>query len=139
MVTANGTRNVVIEGFCSSSWIAANAPDAAFVISDCEGCEAVLFDPLVVAQLRSATLIIETHDGLVPGVSDALQTLFSRTHDIRMYGHDGSRRASTRVLDFLTDRERQLATQEARTPQLWLLCLPKTGPNRALHRAVGER
>lgn len=134
MAAANGTRNVVVEGFCSGSWIVNNAHEAALVISDCEGYEAVLFDPMVVSTLRSATLIIETHDCLVPGVSDTLQTLFSQTHDVRMYGHDRPRREHTRSLDFLTDGEKQLATQEVRPPQLWLLCLPKTGPNQALRR-----
>ena len=35
-------------------------------------------------------------------------------------------------LDFLTELERPLAVQETRSPQVWLLCLPKTGPNQAL-------
>lgn len=30
------------------------------------------------------------------------------------------------------DRERELASQEVRPDQIWLLCLPKSGPNAGL-------
>ncbi len=134
MATKNGTTNLEVKGFCDADWVAQNAQEALFVISDCEGYEAVLFDLPVIRRLRSATLVIETHDCFVPGVSDKLRALFGETHDVRVYGHDGTRRATTRPLGLLTESERQLATQEVRPPQVWLLCLPKTGPNQTLLR-----
>jgi hypothetical protein len=133
MLDANGTRNVDVRGFCSPDWLARNAHAAALIISDCEGYEAVLFESSTIRDLRSATLLIETHDCFVPGVSDTLRAAFGETHAVRVYGHGGSRRSTTRPLDFLTEREQELAVQEVRSSQLWLLCLPRIGPNQALH------
>jgi hypothetical protein len=133
MAAANGTGNVEVKGFCNPDLVAQNIQEAAFIISDCEGYEAMLFGPSMMPRLRSATLIIETHDAFVPGVSDKLRAAFAETHSVRVCGHEGTRRSTTRSLDFLTGSERQLAVQEVRPPQLWLLCLPKAGPNQALH------
>lgn len=129
MAVANGTGNVEVLGFCTPEWLAANTRDGAFIISDCEGYEAALFQPAVVARLGSATLIIETHDVFVPGVSETLRSAFSASHVIREFNPGATPRSAPCALDFLSEKERQLAVQEVRTDQLWLLCLPRTGPN----------
>ncbi len=128
MAAANGTGNVEVKGFCSPEWLAKNTQETAFIICDCEGYEAELFSPGILPRLRSTTLLIETHDCFVPGVNDKLVAAFSETHCVRLFGHEVDRRGTTRSLDFLTESERQLAVQEARSPQRWLLCLPRTGP-----------
>jgi hypothetical protein len=127
MAAANGTRNVDVLGFCSPEWLARHVADAALVVSDCEGYEDVLFGPGTIASLRSATLVIETHDGMVPGVSDRLRSAFDATHAVRAFGHTGARRSPGRALDFLSGAERTLAVQEVRPPQVWLLCVPRAG------------
>jgi hypothetical protein len=125
MIAANGVRNVAVEGFCSATWLSHNVIDGAFIISDCEGYEAELFDDGTIARLRTATLLIETHDPFVPGVSERLRAAFATTHEVRVIGGDGARRESPRPLDFLGEAERRLAVQEVRPPQRWLLCLPR--------------
>jgi hypothetical protein len=137
MSAANGTHNLQVASFCSRDWLAEHLRAGAFVISDCEGYEATLFGMGAIPELESATLIIETHDCFVPGVSARLADMFAKTHIVRTYGHEGRRRETTRPLDFLTEPERQLATQEVRPPQVWLLCLPKSGPNANLHLRAG--
>lgn len=131
MAAANRTSNVEVKCYCTSDWLAGHVQGATFIISDCEGYEAVLFCPDTIPALRTATLIIETHDCFVPGVSDRLRTAFRETHVVRVYGNEACRRAPPRSLEFLPEPERQLAVQEARPPQSWLLCLPKAGPNRS--------
>ncbi len=138
MVAANGTVNVEVKGYCRPEWVARHTTGAAFVISDCEGYESVLFGPGTIPSLRFATLIIETHDHLVPGVTDKLRTAFEETHSVRIYGPDGCRRAPGSPLEFLSEPERQLAVHEVRPPQSWLLCLPRTGPNQALQSISEE-
>jgi hypothetical protein len=127
MAAANGTANVMVKGFCSSHWLAANVQDAAFIISDCEGYEAALFSSAAIPSLHTATILIETHDFAVPGVSESLRTAFNETHSVQVYGEQANRRGTTLPLDFLSESERKLAVQEVRPPQLWLLCLPRTG------------
>jgi hypothetical protein len=132
MAAANQVQNIEVKGFCSPEWLARFSQAAAFIMSDCEGYEAVLFSPNTIARLGSATLLIETHDCFVAGVSDRLHTAFGQTHSVHVYGH-GARRIPARPLDFLSESERNLAVQEVRPPQSWLLCLPKAGPNQAPH------
>jgi len=133
MVAANGARNVEVRGYCSPEWLARNVEEGALIISDCEGYEDVLFTAATAARLATSTLVVETHDAFVPGVSQHLKAAFGETHVVREFGGDGARRETARPLDFLTEAERRLAVQEVRPPQVWLLCLPRTGPNHALH------
>jgi hypothetical protein len=54
----------------------------AFVLADCEGAEAEIFDKAAVAALRHAFLVIETHEWARPGVEEVLKTRFSQTHSV---------------------------------------------------------
>jgi hypothetical protein len=137
MAAANETSNVEVKGFCGAEWVDRHLQEAVLVISDCEGYEAALFGPDIIPKLRSATLIIETHDMIVPGVSDRLRSAFGTTHLVREYGMGALRRAPTHSLDFLSAPERHLAVQEVRPDQIWLFCIPKAGPNQALQQMAG--
>jgi hypothetical protein len=139
MAAANGTRHIDVQAFCDPDWLARNTQEAALIVSDCEGYEAVLFGPGTIPKLQSATLIIESHDELAAGVTDRLRMAFEETHFVKIYNTDGSRREPASPLEFLTEPERQLAIQEVRPPQSWLLCLPKIGPNKQLYEtSVGS-
>ena len=64
----------------------------AAVVCDCDGCEAELLDPRHVTRLRHATLIVEAHDLLVPGITDTLRQAFEGSHDIVQIDADLPRR-----------------------------------------------
>jgi hypothetical protein len=137
MAAANDTPNVEVSGQCDPEALVRTLRAPAFILSDCEGYEAVLFGPDVIQALASATLLIETHDSVVPGISEGLRAAFSGTHDVVEYGASAARRTTTRVLDFLSEAERQLALHEVRGRQRWLLCLPKEGDNQQLRLLRG--
>lgn len=133
MSAANQTPKVKVEGFCTPVWLAQNTREGAFIISDCEGFEGVLFSDAVVSKLITTTLIVETHDCSVPGVFERLRRAFSKTHVVKTIGMQGSRRTPDVDLSFLaSDGERALASQEVRPDQVWLLCLPQSGSNAGL-------
>lgn len=132
VAAANGTGKVAVRGFCRPGWLARHAREGALVVSDCEGFEGELFTPAVVGRLRTAVLLVETHDGFVPGVTDRLRAALGGTHDLREYGDPAGRRGPDRDLGFLTAADRRLAEHEVRGPQRWLLGLPREGPHRAL-------
>ena len=138
LIVANNVGNIEVKGFCSRDWLTRHTQAAAFIISDCEGYEAVLFGPDVIPRLHTATLIIEAHDCFVPGMRDTLRGALGETHLVRVYSDDSGRRQPAHQLDFLSESERRLAVQEVRPPQSWLLCLPKTGPNQALRLEAGH-
>lgn len=124
MTAANGVGNVEVRGFCSVDWLAGNLRHDALVVSDCEGYETTILQPGRVGQLRSATLIIETHDGLVPGTCDHLKETFGKTHSVRSFSSGVPRRVPD-ALDFLSEAERGLAVHEVRSAGVWLLCIPR--------------
>ncbi len=133
MVAANRVSNVRIETFCDAAWLAAHLREGAFIISDCEGYEGDLFGgPTPIPALGTATLIVETHDMFVPGVYRRLREKFAATHEVHEVGAGAARRVSDLPLEFLDPAQRALANKEVRPDQVWLLCLPRSGPNQGL-------
>jgi hypothetical protein len=57
-------------------------PGSLLVVMDIEGVEKELADPAVAPSLRRATMLIETHDLLVPGCRAAIESRFGATHRI---------------------------------------------------------
>ena len=51
------------------------------IVCDCEGAEDVLLDPELVPALRKSVIVVETHDGMVPGLNERLLARFRATHD----------------------------------------------------------
>jgi hypothetical protein len=138
MARDNQVSNVEIRGYCSPRWLAENLAEGAFVLSDCEGFEGTLFGSAAIPNLASATLIIETHDWLVPGVSRRLRNQLRPSHCVVEIWSHSAPRISPVDLSFLNTRERFLATSEMRDPQSWLLGLPRVGSNRSLIEAVEQ-
>jgi hypothetical protein len=122
MMRANEVANVRIRGFCSRSWWSSNLVANSLIISDCEGYEAELFSSDTSA-FASCTLVIETHDMWVPGVTEALTQRFQESHEIsRIESLDY--RVSPVDISFLPTELVRLATSEPRPAQCWLVCRP---------------
>jgi precorrin-6B methylase 2 len=125
LAKANRVKNVQIKGFCTSEWLAKHTLPNSLIISDCEGYEATLFTPASIDALKHSSLLIETHDNFVPAVTEQLQQLFSKTHDVTTYGVTLVQRQSPVDLEFIPKELRGLALHEVRDEHLWLLCQPK--------------
>lgn len=52
------------------------------VVIDVEGYERELLDPAHIPALRTATILVETHDVIVPGCRAAIESRFAATHAI---------------------------------------------------------
>ncbi len=55
---------------------------STLVVMDVEGAEIPLTDPAVAPSLRRATMLIETHDVIVPGCREAIVSRYGATHRI---------------------------------------------------------
>lgn len=133
MAAANRVENVRVLGFCDAAWLAAHLREGAFILSDCEGYEGELFGgPTTIPALATATLIVETHEMFAPGVYRRLRDKFAATHEVHEVGSEAVRRVSDLPLEFLDPAQRALANKEVRPDQVWLLCLPRSGPNGGL-------
>ena len=71
---------------------AAWAGQDVLVFADAEGSEKALLDPAQSPALCDMDLIVEAHEGLVPGIAQTLIQRFSASHDIIQVIDDGQRR-----------------------------------------------
>ena len=127
VMAANRTPQVVVEGFCSPAWLQANLRAPVLIVSDCEGYEHELFCTTEIPLLARATMLIETHDMFVPGVSADLRARFARTHLIHEVSSRENAPAPAVRVHSLTDDEMRRAGNEVRPHQTWLLLTPKPG------------
>jgi hypothetical protein len=124
MAAANDVT-ISIERYCTPGWVARHVRGNALILSDCEGYEDELFGRTAVPDLASATLLIELHEDIVPGVTGRIESRFARTH---LSSKVGSSPATPIVRDArigsFTDAEIVRASKEVRPPQEWLLLTP---------------
>jgi hypothetical protein len=131
----NGVSHLEIHGRCEIADLdgaLCRTPESEtnVVICDVEGYESVLLDPERVPGLRVCSVLVETHDHLVPGVSDLLAARFARSHAITRIPtavrqwKDFPRHSSwaSMLPRFLALR----AMGEGRRPQIWLWMTPQT-------------
>jgi hypothetical protein len=124
MAAANATSTVTPAGFCSPGWLDRHLAPHSFILTDCEGYEAELFGRAASPALDSATLLVEVHDNLIPGVGAAVRKRFASTHAVAAV-RTGERAAPQIDLGFLTPDEAAAAVREIRDPQEWLLFTPR--------------
>jgi hypothetical protein len=77
-------ERLTLLGECTPENLAATVVrgEPTFVLIDVEGAERSLLDPEAVPSLRGATILVETHDIIVPGCRDAIARRFAATHVI---------------------------------------------------------
>ncbi len=124
MIAANQTASVSIVRFCSPEWLDKNLLPNSLLICDCEGYKGELFTNLTTSAINSATMLIEVHDKLAPGVSEWLQARFAHSHNLEKVA-SCRRSVPSELLDFLTLDEATAAVCEYREPQEWFLFTPR--------------
>jgi hypothetical protein len=127
VASINGVwERIHLKGDCSPRSLNETLPAArSLIVCDVDGYEAELLDPVAVSNLRFATLIVETHDCFVPGVSETLQRRFSATHSIREIHMAGPDFATLPELAGLKMHEvESLVGSDRATLQTWLWMEP---------------
>ncbi|MDB4621387.1 hypothetical protein OAG82_00890 [Rubripirellula sp.] len=73
-----------MEGFCCSDELKAATSENCKILAivDVDGAEDILLRPDLIPALKNMDFIIETHDGIVPGITDKLTDRFKDTHTI---------------------------------------------------------
>ena len=126
----NGVRSrIKVLGECTPEALGAvlEGAERPAVLCDCEGAEDLLLDPLRVASLRRALILVETHEEGVAGVTGRLQDRFAATHDIEAIA------SRARTLDDLpagcdlTGAEAAAAMEEQRRQAEWMFMQWKSG------------
>lgn len=80
----NVSDRVCIHGKCEPLDLetALAGTDMPFVVCDVEGYENLLLDPVTVPSLRNATILVEMHDFIHPGITDLLTQRFTPSHHV---------------------------------------------------------
>ena len=121
MAKLNGVKNLKVHGFCDAGWIQANLQPNAFLISECEAYEKVLFSNELGPNTKTITAIIETHDCMVAGASKQVRSDLNGSHSVATFCESWSG-VYPFDLDFLTLQEKEKVMREIRPEQEWLLC-----------------
>jgi hypothetical protein len=85
LATKNNVQSrLTLLGLCTAANLSESLSNAgrALIICDCEGGEGDLLDPRSIAELKTADVLVETHDFVASGVSDELRRRFEPTHTI---------------------------------------------------------
>ena len=100
----------------------------SLIFCDIEGAEDQLLDPEKAPNLTRLNIIVESHECLVPGITDRLINRFEKSHTITRIDDNGSRTLKNPPDWFykMSHLDQLLATWEWRSgPTPWLVMTPK--------------
>lgn len=123
----NGVADRIrILGECDIAALEPLAGPDTLIVSDCEGGELTLLDPVRIPALAETAMLVETHDLLVAGATQVTADRFAATHLVGRA--DSTPRFVDDVpgIDFMPLVSQQLAISEFRRgPQSWLTLRPR--------------
>lgn len=108
---------------------ASYAGQCVLVLCDIEGAERELLDPAAAPALTGMDLIIESHECLIPGITQTLSARFQASHDITIVQDNGQRQIANTPAWFnnLAHLDQLPASWEWRSgPTPWLVMKAKT-------------
>ncbi len=107
------------------------ASQRVLVLCDIEGAERALLDPVSAPALQGMDLIVESHECLIPGITQTLIARFRTSHDITLVHDNGQRELANAPAWFknFAHLDQLLATWEWRSgPTPWLVMKAKVAP-----------
>lgn len=128
MARLNGVSDRVnIRGECSLDALRDLASDRTLIVCDCEGCELALLQPHSASGLTGCDLIVELHDCIRPGTSQAIIDRFDATHDVEVIRPREMDASAYPLAGKFTPYEQRLGLREVRwgAPPVWGLFVSK--------------
>jgi hypothetical protein len=96
-----------------------------FLIIDCEGAEDQLLDLTLVPNLKHTTILLESHDCFIPGLTDRIKERFADTHTVVEISQ-GAKNPYVDVIKDLGDHDKMLLCIEGRASTMsWLYMVPR--------------
>jgi hypothetical protein len=118
-----GRLDIRGEGDPSSLNAALDGARKALVVCDCEGYEDALLKPDLAPNLKRATILIEMHDHVVPGVTERVKERFASTHTLREIAT--SQRIPSELLTNVPAEHHEAFSEGRKFPQVWLALDPR--------------
>lgn len=127
---ANAVTNLEThQGEIDHEWLddKCKMPAKPFLVIDCEGYELTLLDPEKVPSLVKATMVVESHDCAIAGITEELIKRFSATHEIQAIEQSFKDPYQFEFLKELSDCDKWALVHEGRPSTMtWLCMTPKT-------------
>lgn len=115
LAEANSVLNRIKQhGLCTVHALDGVLSDNAFVISDCEGAEDELLDPVAVPSLQSALIVCELHEFYKPGITAMLVERFRRSHQLEIRCEKLRNPSGYRILRNFPSKFRHVMCDETR-------------------------
>ena len=119
----NVADRVEIGGIFNHADFAICTVQPTLVLCDMEAAELDLLDPAAAPGLLRADILVECHDAIRPGITDALTQRFTPSHHIQRIDRALDDRALPAWMEELSDLDRLIALWKWRagpTPWLWM-------------------
>jgi hypothetical protein len=132
-VRLNGVaERVTVCGACTIQELNERLIAGAFILCDCDGCEADLLQPELVPALGACDILLELHEHIKTGTTEAILDRFSKTHDIEAIAEKDRNPADYPMLGFLSPKNQRIVLDERRNPErdsdmLWVFMTHKSG------------
>ena len=113
----NGVESrVLIEGACNAARLNQILRPGDVLISDCEGCEYALIDPVKSPILRHVNMLVEMHDSdfLDLDITPTIISRFRETHTVQLMTTGPRKPVEWPLLDFLGSPLADIAMDEGR-------------------------
>jgi len=127
--SANGIDNVeTVNQEVDTDWLQQQCSTykSPFLVVDCEGAEQQLLDPVKVPALAHASILVESHDCVIAGLTDVLVNRFSTTHDVKVIEQKYKDPYQFHFLKPLSDCDKWALVHEGRPSSMnWLYMVPK--------------
>jgi hypothetical protein len=127
-----------LHGMATARRVRSGPLHRALVLSDCEGAEVDIFDAQTVAALRTATVVIEVHESLIPGAEALLRRRFCATHSCEKTAPAPRDQREFSALAAAGPLDWQSAIEEVRSGETpWLLFTPRDASSPVVPDAPG--
>ena len=126
---ANQLTNVqVLTEKVDTAWLIKNLQDRAnpLLFVDCEGAELELLDPSQILALKNCSIVVESHDCIIAGITDTLKNRFEATHTVEIVRQQTKDPYQFKFLDDFSDCDKWILVHEGRPSTMsWLYITPK--------------
>jgi hypothetical protein len=123
----NGVEaRVHVLGACEPSSLDSYPEYGVALLSDCEGYERMLLDPVLAPRLRRWPILVELHEFVDESITDTIRARFEQSHEIEIIEGEDRSSDGRPELDFMTRRQRSAVLGERRPGRMrWAYLRPR--------------
>jgi hypothetical protein len=124
----NDVANVAVRGRITPNELRRRVGSDTFILCDVEGYEDALLDPILIPSLFQASMVVELHEFVVPGVTRTMTERFKESHHIDLVDAVTKSGAGRPSLAHLPAAEAAEVVDEGRpsNPRMqWMVLIPR--------------